>query len=100
MSCGSGCGCCPKCGCQATCTCNQSMTWFDETAGDFSYIDTKSVSGGNGECSATNGWSFGTCGDDDSSECYFSEVVVNSKFGADSDCLDGTCDNKGGISFS
>uniref|UniRef100_A0A7I4AVG7 Uncharacterized protein n=1 Tax=Physcomitrium patens TaxID=3218 RepID=A0A7I4AVG7_PHYPA len=65
-----------------------------------SYIDTKSVSGGNGECSATNGWSFGTCGDDDSSECYFSEVVVNSKFGADSDCLDGTCDNKGGISFS
>ncbi|KAG0561881.1 hypothetical protein M758_9G115800 [Ceratodon purpureus] len=29
MSCGNGCGCCPKCGCRATCTCNQSM-YFDE----------------------------------------------------------------------
>lgn len=54
-----------------------------------SYIDMKSVFGGNGECSVINGWFFGICGDDDLSECYFFEVVVNSKFGVDSDCLDG-----------
>ncbi|CAK9218370.1 unnamed protein product [Sphagnum jensenii] len=46
MSCGNGCGCCPKCGCRATCTCNQNSTWF-ETSFETSFSTVASETAGN-----------------------------------------------------
>ncbi|KAG0568610.1 hypothetical protein M758_6G030100 [Ceratodon purpureus] len=75
MSCGNGCGCCPKCGCRATCTCNQSM-WFDASPmGDLSY-NVMVMACKTDECGAKRGCSVGTCANDSFSCGWFSEAAA------------------------
>ncbi|KAH9574073.1 hypothetical protein CY35_01G036200 [Sphagnum magellanicum] len=86
MSCGNGCGCCPKCGCRATCTCNHS-SWFEDAADRSCFTVTGEI-GGNWACGPT-----GTCAANDGNnydQFFFTVAEETGKCGNCS-CPPDTC---------